>query len=198
MTFNQRKIKNYVVRKDIQLKIAFTNLAYMLAIILVMIISILAPLYLEAIESNQICNQILSGKMFILIMDRFIFAVFVIFITGFFHQIFISHQFCGPITNFANTLTMLSQGDFTRKIFLRKRDFLKEEAKQLNTMMDKLTQAISAGRLANQEILSILEAVSSGAVPPSEVPAALSTAKEQALRCRENLAGFKLAEEEGV
>lgn len=196
ININQRKIKNYVTHKDIQLKIAFTNLAYMLAIIVVMIASILAPLYFETVESNQICNQIISGKIFVLIMDRFIFALFVIFLTGFLHQIFITHQFCGPIINFSNTLSRLSQGDFTRKIFLRKRDFLKEEAQQINTMIDKLTRTISDSRQSNQSVLSTLERISSDELSHEEIMTAVATARQEALRCRETLSCFSFAGKE--
>ncbi len=192
-TLNQRKMKNYVVRKDIQLKIAFTNLAYMVFIILVMIASVLAPLYFDTVDSNQICNQIISGKLFILIIDRFIVSLFVIVSVGFCHQIFLTHQFCGPIANFSNTLRLLSQGDFTRKVFLRKHDFLKQEARELNGMIDKLTQAISDSRKANQEILTALDSIASGNISADDQIIAVTQARRNAQECSRHLSCFLLS-----
>ncbi|MFZ5571128.1 MAG: hypothetical protein ACOZF0_12025 [Thermodesulfobacteriota bacterium] len=200
---NQRKMKNYVIRKDIQLKIAFTNLAYMISIILVMIASVLAPLYFDTVDTNQICNQVISGRLFVLLLDRLLVGLFVIIVVAFCHQIFITHQFCGPLANFSNTLRLASQGDFTRKIFLRKRDFLKQEALHINEMIDKLTRVISESRHANQEVLKVLNSIAPGEISPGEISNdktlrdSLTLIRRHAEECGRHLSCFSLAGGDG-
>ncbi len=51
---NNRKLKNYLIKKDIQLKIAISNLIYMLLMVAVIVLTILSPLYLD-IFNRLIC-----------------------------------------------------------------------------------------------------------------------------------------------
>jgi hypothetical protein len=44
---NNRRLKNYLIKKDIQLKIAISNLVCMLLMVAVVVLTILSPLYLD-------------------------------------------------------------------------------------------------------------------------------------------------------
>jgi len=59
---NNRKLKNYMIMKNVQLKIAVTNLIYMLLLLAVIVLTILSPLYLDIFQSMELCNQYFSAE----------------------------------------------------------------------------------------------------------------------------------------
>ena len=108
---NNRKLKNYLIKKDVQLKIAISNLIYMLLMVTVIVLTILSPLYLDIFQSVDLCNQYFSANMFILLLERLAFSLVVLLILAFVHQIVLTHKFCGPLVNFAKTFKKVSEGD---------------------------------------------------------------------------------------
>lgn len=191
---NNRKLKNYLIKKDIQLKIAISNLLYMLLVVAVVVLTILSPLYLDIFQSIDLCNQYFSAKMFIILLERLTFALLILLILAFLHQIVLTHKFCGPLVNFVKTFKKISEGDLTRKIFLRRYDFLQNEAIQVNDMMDGLSSLVAKIKNENSLLLSMLQEAAGGAKIPQETDAALKKAAEHANQCRQHLSKFILSE----
>jgi methyl-accepting chemotaxis protein len=191
---NNRRLKNYLIKKDIQLKIAISNLVCMLLMVAVVVLTILSPLYLDIFQSIDLCNQYLSAKMFIVLLERLAFALLILLILAFLHQIVLTHKFCGPLVNFVKTFKKISEGDLTRKIFLRRYDFLQNEAIQVNEMIDGLSSLVAKIKKENSLLLSILEEAAGGAKMPQEADAALKKAAEHAAQCRQHLSKFIISE----
>jgi len=191
---NNRKLKNYLIKKDVQLKIAISNLVYMLLMVAVIVLTILSPLYLDIFQSIDLCNQYFSAKMFIILLERLAFALLILLILAFLHQIVLTHKFCGPLVNFVKTFKKISEGDLTRKIFLRRYDFLQNEADQVNEMMDGLSSLVAKIKKENSLLLSMLEEATGSGKAPEKTDAALKKAAEHANQCRQHLSKLIISE----
>jgi methyl-accepting chemotaxis protein len=155
---NRRSWKNYLINKNVQLRITLVNLVYM----------ILAVMANTAIMlSSSICNIYYTGDtqfwkaidLYALGSEVFTFSLAAIFVLAVVNQMWVTHKFCGPLVNFTNSFKKIAQGDLTRKVNLRTKDLLKEEALQFNDMMDDLSYHIEALKNDNRLLLSALKGV---------------------------------------
>jgi methyl-accepting chemotaxis protein len=155
---NRRSWKNYLINKNVQIRLTVVNLVYML----------LAVLANTAIMlSSSICNIYYSGDtqfwkafdLYALGSEVFTFSLAAIFVLAVVNQMWVTHKFCGPLVNFTNSFKKIAQGDLTRKVFLRSRDLLKEEAGQFNDMVDDLSHHIEALKNDNRLLLSTLKGI---------------------------------------
>lgn len=152
-----RKLQNFIIARDIQLRIVITNFLYLCLITLVLVLAVLSPYFYDIFNDNELWVQYLSAKTFLVLLDRLVIALPLIFLISFFHFIILTHRFCGPMINIKNTLQEVSRGNFTRKVFLRKKDFLKEEAATINHMIDQLSGYFEGIREHNDALLVMLE-----------------------------------------
>jgi methyl-accepting chemotaxis protein len=191
---NQRKLKNYLVANKSQLKIAIANLLLLGFVLVVIVFIILTPFYHDIFLMNDLSSQNYSAKFFIVLLDRSSFAFIAIIILALLHNIFANHKLCGPLVNFSNTFKKIAQGDLTRKVYLRRYDFLKTEAHQINEMIDFLSDHITAIKKDNDRLLSALKEVDPDKVEKNECKSALNRIKKQANLCNEHLSKFKIHE----
>jgi methyl-accepting chemotaxis protein len=192
---HRRKLRSYFINKKIQLRLAITNLMYMILVVSVVLLTVLAPFYLDSFESLELCRQYLSAKLFIVLLERLAIAVGVLLLVAFIHQIVMSHKFCGPLVNFVNSFKKLSTGDLTRRIYLRRYDFLKDEARHLNEMIDGLSNIIADIQKENDLLVSTLEKVAQTQIKQHVNSDALGEAITHADACQKLLSNFKLTEE---
>ncbi|MHC4456838.1 MAG: hypothetical protein ACYS0I_07055 [Planctomycetota bacterium] len=155
---NRRNWKNYLINKNVQIRITVVNLAYMLLAVLANTAIIL---------SSSICNIYYSGDtqfwkaidLYALGSEVFTFSLAAIFVLAVVNQMWVTHKFCGPLVNFTNSFKKVAQGDLTRKVVLRSRDLLKKEAGQFNDMVDDLSHHIEALKNDNRLLLSTLKGI---------------------------------------
>jgi len=152
-----RKLHNYLIAGDIQLRIVITNFLYLCLISLVLILAVLSPYFYDIFNNDELWVQYLSAKTFLVLLDRLVIALPLIFLISFVHFIVLTHRFCGPMINIKNTIREVARGNFTRRVFLRKNDFLKEEAATLNHMIDELSGYFEDIREDNLTLLAMLE-----------------------------------------
>ena len=136
---NKRKWRNFLINNDIQLRLALHHLIFLIIVIGVVVVTALVPLYKGFQGSDNLWAQYFSAKFFIVIINRLMIATIGIFIFGFIYQVVVTHRFCGPLVNFGHTFHQITQGNLTRKVYLRRKDFLKHEADQVNNMLDALS-----------------------------------------------------------
>ena len=136
------------------------NLTLMLLVFAVVIGAVLYPFYHEIFRIDDIYAQHYSAKFFIVLLDRLSLALIAVLLISLIYQMIINHRFCGPLVNFSHTFKKISQGDLTRKIFLRRYDFLKNEASQVNDMIDFLSDHIMTLKKDHEQLLSKLNEVS--------------------------------------
>jgi len=152
-----RKFHNYLIARDIQLRIVITNFLYLCLISLVLILTVLSPYFYDIFNNDELWVQYLSAKTFLVLLDRLIISLPFIFAISFIHFIVLTHRFCGPMINIKSTIQEVARGNFTRKVYLRKNDFLKEEAATLNHMIDQLSGYFEDIKEDNTTLLAILE-----------------------------------------
>ncbi len=182
-----RKIQNYLIAKDIQLRMIITNFLYLCLISLVLILTILSPYFYDIFKNDELWVQYLSAKMFILLLERLTIALPLIFIVSFIHFIILTHRFCGPMINIKNTIEEIAKGNFTRKVCLRKNDFLKEEAKTVNYMIDQLSGRFEDIKEENHKLLIMVEEKLAANKQGLEINSILNEVKEKAMHAREIL-----------
>ena len=137
---DQRQLKNYLIRTDIQISIITANLVFLLAVLTVLLAVLLSPLYYDMLHSDELWVQRISGGLFLILLRRVSLAMLLILVLSVIHQVVLSHRFCGPLVNFGHTFDQMAKGVFTRKVNLRKGDFLKPEAEKINQVIDHLEE----------------------------------------------------------
>jgi hypothetical protein len=54
---NRRKLKNFLIRKDVQLRLIFYHLAFLVVVLAVLIAALLSPLYYDMNQGGQLWTQ---------------------------------------------------------------------------------------------------------------------------------------------
>ena len=191
-THNRRQLKNYLIANKIHFKMMLANLALMLLIFIVILGEVLVPFYHEMFKIDDIYAQHYSAKFFIVLLDRISLALFAVLLISLIYQMIINHKFCGPLVNFSHTFKKVAQGDLTRKVFLRRNDFHKNEAAQVNDMIDFLSDHIKTLKKDHEQLLSTINGVSGSQIKLSENQNVLEALKKQADICNEHLSVFKI------
>jgi methyl-accepting chemotaxis protein len=190
-THNRRQLKNYLIANKIHFKMMLANLILMLLAFVVILGMVLVPFYNEMFKIDDIYAQHYSAEFFIVLLDRISFALIAVLLIGLIYQMIINHKFCGPLVNFSNTFKRITQGDLTRKIYLRRYDFLKNEAGQVNGMIDFLSDHIKTLKKDHEQLLSTINGVSGSQMELSENQNVLEALKKQADICQNHLSVFK-------
>jgi len=141
--------------------------------------------------SSSLYDQHLAANIFIVLIERSFVALLAILIFSFIHQVIISHRFCGPLVNFNKTFEKISHGDLTRKVFLRRHDFLKNEAAQVNEMIDSLTSFVRKAKENHDRLYEILEKLEGSRTTQEIFDESLKTAKHQVKLGTEHLSKMK-------
>ena len=189
---DQRKLKNYLIANKTHFKIALSNLMLMALVFAVIVFTILSPFYHDIFRMDDLYIQHYSAKFFLVLSERLPFAFIAMFLLALIYNILVNHKLCGPLVKFSNTFKIISQGDLTRKIYLRRYDLLKIEAHQVNDMIDALSGYITTIKKDNDLLLSTLEEVAKGEIEISEYENTFKIVKKQANLCNEHLSKFKI------
>ena len=125
--------KQYIVKKDLQLRILFEMVIFLLIVAVLVSISVYVGFYKTLIfdlggEKITLVNRFFTFRMFLYFLPT-IFAIIVI-------GILFSHRISGPMFVFQRVIRNLLAGKPVNKIYLRKRDKLKDFAEDLNRLID--------------------------------------------------------------
>jgi len=167
---NHRKFRNFFISKELQLPIAIAHLAYIILVAAALIATVLSPFYTDIFKTGDLW-------------------------ASFFHFIIFTHKFCGPLVNIGRAIARISERDFTRKIYLRKGDFLKPEAQQINDMMKVLSNSVEIIKKENSLLLDDLEKSIQAYGKQAEIDAELKGFRDRAHRCRVQLDNFQLIDD---
>jgi methyl-accepting chemotaxis protein len=167
-------------------------MVYTALIFVILIFGVLSPFYHEIFLLQDVYSQHYSAKFFVVLLDRIALVLIAVLLVSLIYQMIVNHKFCGPLVNFSHTFRKITQGDLTRKVYLRRYDFLKKEAVQVNDMIDALSGHITAIRNNHDLLTEALKDVSAGEMTPSECQNYLESLKKQADICRKHLSVFKI------
>ena len=189
---NRRLLKNYLIVNKFHFKLLIINLIYVLLIFGVIIGVVLFPFYRDIFKISDIYAQHFSATFFIALLDRLSIALLLLFAFSILYQVMINHKFCGPLVNLSNTFKKISEGDLTRKIFLRRHDFLKNEAAQVNDMIDSLSGFITILKKDHDRLLFALKDIPGAVTTQEEYQNLVEKLKKQADICNRQLSKFKI------
>jgi len=192
---NRRKLRNFFIHKDLQRPMIIAHLAYLLYVFIAIIATVLSPYYTDIFASGDLWAKHFSANTFIVLLERLSIASLFIVAISFFHFVVFTHKFCGPLINIGHTISRISESDFTRRIYLRKGDFLKNEAKQINAMMNSLSNSIAIIKKENYLLLKDIEESIQAHGNQTGIDAKLKDFQERANRCRVQLDNFQLGDE---
>jgi methyl-accepting chemotaxis protein len=188
-TPNNRSWKNFLVRKEVQLPIIATNLMFLAIVTAILIVVLLSPLYYDMLNAEQVWVKNVSGNLFLILLRRLALAMLLILLLASVHQIVFSHRFCGPLVNFDHTFEKMARGDFSRKVHLRKNDFLKAEATRVNAILDRLN---ADGKSLKENMDRIDDiATQLDQRPPSESTELVGRLRISVDACRSTLDGWR-------
>jgi methyl-accepting chemotaxis protein len=151
---NRRRWRNIVVRPGFQLRLALSHCVFVLAVVMVLVASLLSTFYLDVQGSNDLWARYASAELLWRIFGRFGLAILAILAISAIYYIVFSHRLCGPLVNIRHTAERVLAGDLTRKVFLRRTDFLKEEAAVINSMVTKLDERITFLKVNHADLLA--------------------------------------------
>jgi methyl-accepting chemotaxis protein len=191
----RRKFRSFFISKDLQQPIIYAHLAYILLVAVALIATVLLPLYSDMLGSDDIWTKQFSAKIFIALMERLPIAGLIITVLSVLYFVILSHKFCGPLVNIGKTLARISERDFTRKVYLRQGDFLKNEAKQVNAMMTTLSNSIATIKQENLLLIKDIEESIQACDQQPETDAKFKNFRDRANRCRAHLDNFQLIDD---
>lgn len=156
---NQRKLRNLFTRNPFQTRIILTSLIFLMIILFLVFLVIFSPSIHRLATSTDSDIRYQEAQFFLQIFARLLPLLPFLVLTFVAYLVVITHRICGPLINFNHTFRKITEGDLRRKIFIRKNDYLREEAELINTMIDGLTLKIEGLRNDRREICRLLETV---------------------------------------
>jgi methyl-accepting chemotaxis protein len=155
----KRKLSNYLINKDLQLRLIRNNLFYLLICVIATVSILLYPLIHEMMFVLDLESQYRAAQTFLLLVKWLVPAILMVLILFMGHTIIITHRICGPLVNFTHAFDRLAQGDLSRKVYIRKGDYLKSECKRINLMIEGISDIISRLFTHHNQLLATLQSL---------------------------------------
>jgi len=193
----ERKWKNYIIDWDLQFRIISHSLIYMFFVMLVTVCVILFPLIYDMVFSNNLDVQYNSAQTFLVLAKRLIPAIILVLVLFVIHQILVTHKICGPLVNFSHTFKKLAEGDLTRKVYLRRGDYLTKECDKINIMIDGLSDILKHLVEDHKKLILTMEHTLSHIQDidtKEKIQSSLEILKSEAYYLANTIAVFKLEE----
>jgi len=126
-----------------QYRLLVVYLVHFIAV-LVIVFSAFVLLFTRQLENSSLTafqQQEVAGKIiwFYGNMWPFMWGIFMLLVV---HSIYVTHKIAGPLYRIRNVMWSVGSGDLTRRVSLRNRDYLKEDAKVANEAIDKIHKKI--------------------------------------------------------
>jgi methyl-accepting chemotaxis protein len=190
----RRKLKNYLLSNDIQLRIIIPNLLWMLLVIFATVGVILSPLMMDMFLSNDIEVQYRAAMTFLSFIQKLVPTIIAVFSLIFLHQVIVTHRICGPLVNFSHTFKRLAEGDFTKKVKIRADDYMKEDCQKINQMIEGLSFVASGVRVSNDKLIDSIDKIKKRVddiKTRDQVLEALDLIKREATNVNKEISNFK-------
>lgn len=194
----KRKLRNYLINKDLQLRLTRNNLFYLLICVIVTVTILLYPLVHDIMFSPDLDSQYHAAQTFLLLVKWLVPAILIVLVLFTLHMIITTHRICGPLVNFTHTFDRLAQGDLTRKIYIRKGDYLKSECERINLMIEGISAIINRLFANHNQLLSTMQSLNDQAKDieiKERLEASLKLIRQDADYISDTLSMFKVGVE---
>ncbi len=163
---NRRSVRNIIIHRPMQREFTIITIAIMMASAL--FVNFLIQHTIQEIISDNLAGfgrigayNLLSDASFELIA-RVTLVMFVTILTVGLFGVFFLHRVAGPVYRFHQLFLRLNRNEIPSDVYLRKKDFFKEVAFELNTLFKLLRER----KEAINQVGSILSSISDRAEPP--------------------------------
>ena len=194
----KRKLRNYLINKDLQLCLIRNNLFYMLLCVIVTVSILLYPLIHDMMFLPDIESQYHAAQTFLLLVKWLVPAILIVLVLFMGHTIIATHRICGPLVNFTHTFDRLAQGDLTRKVYIRKGDYLKSECERINLMIEGISGIITRLFDDYKKLMSTLQILNEQAKDTEikeKLESSLKIIRQDVEYVSDTLSGFKVGVE---
>ena len=195
----RRKLRNYLINKDLQLRLIRNNLFYLVLCVIATVSILLYPLIHEMMFLPDLESQYRAAQTFLLLVKWLVPAILMVLILFMGHTIIITHRICGPLVNFTHAFDRLAQGDLSRKVYIRKGDYLKSECKRINLMIDGISGIISRLFTHHNQLLATLQSLNeqtSDTQTKEKLESSLKIIRQDVEYAADKLSRFKVEVEE--
>lgn len=186
-TVYKRSYRNYLVSRDLQLHLISQSFIYVCIMVLVSIGIILYPLIHDILFLDDLDRQYQAAQTFLSLVKWLIPTILLLLVLFMGHLIVITHRICGPLVNFVHTFDRLAQGDLTRKVHLRKGDYLSSECERINHMIDGISDIITLQDIKEQV---------NGIDTKEKIEVLLEMIRQEAKHIADTLAYFRTGDKE--
>ena len=190
-----RETDDLLVSRNLQVRLLIHSMLFMLFAVVVTVIIMMYPVLPDLYFSTNIDFRYHAAQGFILLIEWLVPLVVALFAIFAVHQIMITHRVCGPLVNFTTTFDRMLKGDFTRRVALRRGDFLQEECAKINDMIDGLSAIIRRTLADHGSLMAELDSLerhSASRETPEAVKSAVASVRAAAQRIADDLAKFKV------
>jgi len=155
-----RKLKNFLINNDVQLRVIFTSLIYMILIFMVTVGFAFKPAITTMLDSSlDIGARSEAAKVLLNLLNVMLPALLVASTLFFIHLVIILHRICGPLVAFSKFYGLVKNGKYDHPLKLRKKDLLIKECREFNDMMESLNQKKLDQEKIDTEILNALSTI---------------------------------------
>ena len=153
---NRRQWRQFLIKPSFQLHLVLVHIFFLIVVALLMVFMLLMPFYSDLYQSSDLWARYASAEIWLRLLERGgLLLIIIAVISGLYH-IFFSHRLCGPLVNMNHTFDALTQGDTTRFVILRRRDYLKEEALKINQMLKAIDHRIRHLKKTQLELANLV------------------------------------------
>lgn len=149
---SQRKLRNILIKRGIQLRIIFQNLIYLFLVAVITLVAAISPIIHDIAFSGNIEKQYHAAQILLTFLTRWTPLMGLVILFFILYQLVYTHRLLGPLVNFVHTFRHVARGDLTRKCHLRKGDYLLDEGREINHMVDGVSELVAQ---AQQECIEL-------------------------------------------
>jgi methyl-accepting chemotaxis protein len=169
------------------------NLLYFVGIVVVLLVSILAPIIYVLNSSSSTPQEMEhASAVFLELHARLLPALTLALLVASVHSILVSHRIAGPLYRFRKVFGVVAQGDLTARAGVRKKDYLGRDAESINGMIVALDNRVSEIARSAEEVRTAMDECMARTDDPEE----LLDLEEKIASLEEATRAFRLPESE--
>lgn len=198
---SKRSMRNYLVSMDLQLQVLSRSFIYVCLMVMVSIGIILYPLIRDMLFDNDLERQYQAAQTFLSLAKWLVPAILLLLVLFVVHLAVITHRICGPLVNFTHTFDRLAEGDLTRRVRLRKGDYLTRECERINRMIDGLSGIVDRLLADHRRLTATLEELKEkvqGNEAQEKIEQGLELIRQEAAYVSQTLDCFKTSSQGGA
>jgi hypothetical protein len=189
------KRKKFIVNTNIQYRLVFFSLSYVLFFSLAIFLSLFLPLIMEMHTSEGFSSKtVQAANVFLFLHDHLLPIALLSAITIGLHSIYICHKIAGPLYRFSLMFTAIKEGRLPKPASLRKGDYLLTEMAVINEMVASLRDRVSdiqqAQMFLSQDIATLQEVAVRGT--PDEMMEQIKSLAERGAQFGDKLRAIQI------